>query len=190
MCLIHVYVNQYRYKKISAFIWHLTHYYTIAQTSCCASALTPLAHGQTSSDSWIVPPENTVWFHHGVRKQSQIQILYMYLNTNSKPEKPCIFGVFIYSWASKHPCSHAHRTKSGENKCTPTDLAIRRWILTLFLRACTQLVFSHSSKLIVFFHAALPQSRVRGDSSRPSARGSWNSKNPIRLTRKRKEKKS
>ena len=85
----------------------------------------------------------------------------MYLNTNSKPEKTCIFGVFIYSWASKHPCSHAHRTKSGENKCTPTDLAIRRWILTLFLRACTQLIFLHSSKLIVFVHAALARSLRR-----------------------------
>jgi len=151
MCLIHVYMNQYRYKKISASIWHLTHYYTITHTSCFASALTPLANGQTSSDSWIVPPENTVWFHHGVRKQSQIQILYMYLDTYSKPEKPCIFVMFIYSWAGRHPCSYAHSNKSGKNNCKTTDQAIRRWILTLFLRACTQLVFFHavdSSKLI------------------------------------------
>jgi len=78
-----------------------------------------------------------------VRKQSQIVLLYKYLNTYSKPEKPCIFVVFIYSWASKHPCSHAHSTT--------TDQAIRRWLLTLSLRACTQLVFFHavdSSKLI------------------------------------------
>ena len=99
---------------------------------------------------------SSAWKHNiipsgGAETETNSNIVYISKYILWKTEKPCIFGVFIYSWASKHPCSHAHRTLRGENKCRPTDQAIRRWMLTLFLRACTQIVFFHavdSSKII------------------------------------------